>query len=116
MTTTKELRKLADAATPAPLGSMATRQQQSEYLCSKMAAYTAFQQAANPANVIELLDRIDRLEADASRYQWLRLQCNTQTNLVQYRNGDARHIVPCNSAKDLDDAIDRAMKQQKGTP
>lgn len=28
--------------------------------------------AANPAKVIELLDRIDRLEADAARYQWIR--------------------------------------------
>ena len=49
------------------------------------------------------------LRKDAERYRWLRAQCDTTTNLVQYRRGNALNIIPCHSAGDMDFSIDAAM-------
>lgn len=119
-TPNEELRKLADEAQPSPMGNMATRQQQSDYLCAKMAAHTAFQSVANPAKVIELLDRIDRLEAEKNHYQeqWSEV-CNENQGLLNKNEAKDRllreaeaWLIPgaCNALK-------AAITQHlKGTP
>ena len=48
-----------------------------------------------------------QLEKDAERYRWLREQCDTQATLVQYRHNNAVYVYTCNSAEEMDRAVDQ---------
>ena len=56
-----------------------------------------------------LFEHVRALEKDAERYRWLRAQCDSVTNLVQYRRGNAHNTIPCHTAGYMDLSIDRAM-------
>lgn len=72
-------------------------------------AMRELQKAADCAGLeMEFLE----LRKDAERYRWLREQCNTQTNLVQYLHDGAKYLYTCNSARDMDAAIDSAIAAQ----
>ena len=62
-----------------------------------------FISAASPSTILELLDKIDQLQADAARYQWLRKNGFALT-------GDLyKKLVPVCLFEDADIAVDRQM-------
>ena len=71
----------------------------------------AYQQTMMRTELERLRDENAELRKDAERYRWLRKQCDTTTNLVQYHTGNWKQTIPCNSSGEMDAAIDRAITQ-----
>ena len=79
----------------------------------------AYIAAADPATIAALLAELDDARRDAERYRWLRAQCNSVTNLVQYRHRGCHYTIACNSSIDMDAAIDTGIAERatmKGKP
>lgn len=60
---------------------------------------------ANPTVILQLLDRLEKAERDAARYQWLK-QSPLDWSIEHYRNGWATSY----GRTELDAAIDKAME------
>ena len=108
---TQELRKLAEAAntTTEQRANMQTAQYHAAW-----AARDAFKNAATPAAILELLDRLEKAEKDAARYRWLREQIYVDEDK---RLRITRTYLIADQEKTfqerLDDAIDSAMEASK---
>ena len=59
---------------------------------------------ANPAAILELLDRLEAAEKDAARYRWMREQEGFTLD---------RLMDKCETVLNVDSAIDSAMGEQK---
>ena len=62
--------------------------------------------AANPAAILELLDRLEKAEKDAARYRWLRDGCDEKGNA-------ASHIAANCYGMEWNALIDTAMEASK---
>ena len=110
---TQELRKLAEEA----IRTQSLEIQYDDYI----AARDAYHSKVSPQAILELLDKIDQLQADASRMDWIQRHLfGHKWNGVVGPGGQTRwdvmtgyrHITAKMTGDTFRDAIDAAMKEQ----
>jgi len=121
---TQELRKLAEAATQGPW--IAGDDEDSDYYLVGPPSFgtivtnpvvqlhalnnAEFIAAANPAAILELIDRVEKAEKDAERYRWLRKALSDRSS-----KGKSHHFCSIDEGhpEELDGEIDSAMEASK---
>lgn len=113
----KSIRAAAEAATPGPWeyrqlewGNYVTADGQTS-VCQGALSNTASMihiATANPATILELLDRLEAAEKDAARYRFIRKPAMSQREVILVENA-----ILCFSEEELDDHIDALMKDEQ---
>lgn len=101
---TQELRKLAEAASMHGHHIYTHPRDDVNWQANE-----AWIDAANPAAILELLDRLEKAEKDAGRYRWLRDRHDTSDTFWHVRGSSGNPVL----SGRLDKTIDTAMEASK---